>query len=80
MNKWQEKAIRSLVSKGYDELTASKIYERAYKRLSPKMLSAGFDREFETYMSLVSDKNFIRFDIKSNSFSSQSGPVAIIVG
>ncbi|MBO7714949.1 MAG: hypothetical protein J6S85_15380 [Methanobrevibacter sp.] len=66
MNKWQEKAIKSLVNKGYDELTASRLYEKAYKRLSPKVLSSGFNREFETYMSLVSDKNFIRFDIKNN--------------
>lgn len=54
------------MNKGYDSLTASKIYERAYKRLSKKVLSTGFDREFEAYMSLVSEKNFIRFDIKSN--------------
>ena len=66
MNKWQEKAVRSLVNKGYDALTASKLYEKAYKRLSKATLSQGFNREFEDYMSLVSDKNFIRFDIKSN--------------
>lgn len=66
MNKWQERAIKTLVNKGYDELTASKIYERAYKRLSKKVLSTGFNREFEAYMSLVSDKNFVRFDIKRN--------------
>lgn len=66
MNIWQEKAIKSLVNKGYDELTASRLYEKAYKRLSPKVLSSGFNREFEAYMSLVSDKNFIRFDIKNN--------------
>ena len=66
MNKWQEKAIKSLVNKGYDELTASKLYERAYRRLSPKKLSSGFNREFEAYMSITSEKNFIRFDIKNN--------------
>lgn len=66
MNKWQEKAIKSLVNKGYDTLTASRLYERAYKRLSYSVLSKGFDRDFETYMSLVSETNFIRFDIKHN--------------
>ena len=66
MNKWQEQAIKTLVNRGYDTLTASKIYARAYKRLSSKIMSGGFDRSFETYMALVSDKNFIRFDIKGN--------------
>lgn len=66
MNKWQEKAIKSLMEKGYDSFTASKLYERAYKRLTPSLMSQGFDRYFEAYMSLVSDKNFIRFDIKNN--------------
>lgn len=54
------------MNKGYDSLTASKLYERAYKKLSPKVLSSGFDRYYESYMALISDKNFIKFDIKSN--------------
>ena len=66
MNKWQEKAIKSLMNRGYDSLTASKLYERAYKRLSSKILSTGFDRNYETYMAIVSENNFIRFDIKNN--------------
>ena len=66
MNIWQEKAIKALMNKGYDSLTASKLYERAYKKLSPKVLSSGFDRYYESYMALISDKNFIKFDIKSN--------------
>ena len=66
MNKWQEKAINSLMNRGYDSYTASKLYERAYKRLSSSVLSKGFDRNFETYMALVNENNFIRFDIKGN--------------
>ena len=66
MNKWQEKAIKSLMNEGYDSFTASKLYARAYRRLNYHLLSQGFDRHFEAYMSLVSDKNFIKFDIKSN--------------
>ena len=54
------------MNRGYDSLTASKLYERAYKKLSSKMLSTGFDRSYETYMSIISDNNFIRFDIKNN--------------
>ena len=66
MNIWQERTIKALVNKGYDEFTASRLYARAYERLKPSVLSSGFNREFEAYMSLVSDKNFIRFDIKKN--------------
>ena len=66
MNKWQEKAIRTLVGRGYDEFTASRLYARAYKKLTSKVMSSGFDRSFETYMALVSEKNFIRFDIKND--------------
>ena len=66
MNKWQEKAIQTLVNRGFDEFTASKLYARAYKRLTKSVLSSGFDRYYETYMALVSEKNFIRFDIKNN--------------
>lgn len=54
------------MNKGYDPLTASKIYERAYKRLNKNVLSSGFNREFEAYRALVSETNFIRFDIKNN--------------
>lgn len=66
MNIWQEKAIQSLVNKGYDAFTASKLYVRAYSRLSAKMLSTGFDRHYEAYRALVGENNFIRFDIKNN--------------
>ena len=54
------------MNRGYDSLTASRLYERAYKRLSSKILSTGFDRNYETYMAIVSESNFIRFDIKNN--------------
>lgn len=66
MNKWQEKAINNLMNKGYDAYTASRLYERAYKRLSYKLLSHGFDRNFEAYMAIANENNFIRFDIKNN--------------
>jgi len=66
MNKWQEKTIKALMNRGYDPLTASKLYERAYKKLTSKVISSGFDRSYETYMSLVNESNFIRFDIKNN--------------
>ena len=65
MNKWQEKTIANLIDKGYDSYTASKIYDRAYKRVG-SILSKGFDRDFETYMSIVSNKGVISFDIKNN--------------
>ena len=54
------------MNRGYDSLTASRLYERAYKRLSSKILSTGFDRNYETYMAIISESNFIRFDIKNN--------------
>ena len=54
------------MNKGYDALTASKLYERAYNRLPPSMLSTGFDRDFETYASLIYENNFVKFDIRSN--------------
>ena len=66
MNKWQERAIKSLMNRGYDALTASRLYDRAYKRLSSSILSNGFDRAFETYASLTQENNFIKFDIKNN--------------
>ena len=66
MNKWQERAIKSLMNRGYDALTASRLYERAYKRLSSSVISKGFDRAFETYASLTQENNFIKFDIKNN--------------
>lgn len=65
MNKWQEKTIKSLMNRGYDPLSASKLYEKAYKRLG-KVLSPEFNREYEAYMSLASSKNVISFDIKND--------------
>lgn len=65
MNKWQEKTIANLMRRGYDSYTASKIYERAYKRVG-SLVSKDYNREFETFMSISSDKNFIQFDIKGN--------------
>lgn len=66
VNKWQEKTIKHLVNRGYDEFTASKIYLRAYKRLAPSKLSTGYNRNFEAYASIVFENNFIKFDIKNN--------------
>ena len=66
MNKWQERAIKHLVNKGYDEFTASKLYARAYKRLSPSMLAEGYNRNFEAYASIAFENNFVKFDIKNN--------------
>lgn len=54
------------MNRGYDALTASRLYDRAYKRLSSSILSKGFDRAFETYASLTQENNFIKFDIKNN--------------
>ena len=54
------------MDRGYDPLTASKLYARAYRRLTKSVMSKGFNREFEAYMSLVSGTNFIRFDIKND--------------
>ena len=65
MNKWQEKTIANLMHRGFDSYTASKIYERAYKRVG-SLVSKDYNREFETFMSIASDKNFVKFDIKGN--------------
>lgn len=65
MNKWQEKTIANLMRRGYDSYTASKIYDRAYTRVG-SIISKGFNREFETFMSIASDTNFVNFDIKGN--------------
>ena len=66
MNKWQERTIKSLMNKGYDAYTSSKLYDRAYKRLTKSVMSKGFDRAFETYAALTQENNFITFDIKNN--------------
>ena len=50
--------------KGYDVFTASKIYNRAYSRIG-KVIDKAFNRDFETYASLVYKNNFVKFDIKS---------------
>lgn len=64
MNKWQERAVKALMNEGYDSLTASRLYHRAYQKLSPKLLATDFNREFEAYASLVVKNNFIKFDIR----------------
>lgn len=62
------------MNRGYDAFTASRLYDRAYKRLSSSILSKGFDRAFETYASLTQENNFIKFDIKNNRlYYRQSG-------
>lgn len=62
---WRELAIKSLMNNyGYDPLTASKIYNRAVKRITT--MTDEWNAEFQAYASLVYDNNFIKFDIKSN--------------
>lgn len=62
---WRELAIKSLMNNyGYDVLTASKIYNRAVKRITT--MTDEWNAEFQAYASLVYDNNFIKFDIKSN--------------
>lgn len=69
---WRAEAVSYIENKyHYDTYTASKIYNRALNRLE-KMISSGFNLEFETYASIVFKNNFVKFDIKSEKLYDKS--------